>query len=288
MAASSARSSSSGLDSGMAVATRSMALSLKTPAGRPSASRTISPPSTSGVASSTPAARRAAVLASAMCPSRRLTKTGWSAVTESIHSARGSSPPQLVWSQSPPVIHVPGDTPAAKSPMRRMSSSGVSASLSWTEDSRYPPVRKCTWPSMKPGVTRPPSASRTRVSGPIHGSSSSPDPTATMRSPEIATPPSRTAWPSTPVQTRPPVTTMDAGSGDLVQALVMAEPRRIGSTAVVTGGRIIGSRMGDGRGSGKLAGPVSLCRGTARGSAPPGRARARGAGFRQCDGTRPG
>ncbi len=60
-----------------------------------------------------------------MWPSSRLTHTGWFGVAASIQSRRGSSPPQSVWSQSPPVIHVPGGTVAANALMRATNSSRV-------------------------------------------------------------------------------------------------------------------------------------------------------------------
>jgi hypothetical protein len=96
MAAVSERSLMAAVGSGTTVPTRPMALSFSTPVGSPAASRTISPPSTSAVARSTPAAARAAELASAMCPSSRFTQTGWSDVTASTHCRVGSSPPHSV------------------------------------------------------------------------------------------------------------------------------------------------------------------------------------------------
>ena len=93
IAASSARSCCAGVGSGTTPSNRLIALSLKMPVGLPFRSRTMVPPSTSLVARVMPAARIAALLASAMWPSSRLTSTGWFAVTASIHSLAGSSPP---------------------------------------------------------------------------------------------------------------------------------------------------------------------------------------------------
>ena len=64
------------LGGGATRSTSDCALSLRTPVGSPLASRTIVPPSTSGVSRVMPAARSAALFASAMCPSSRLTHTG--------------------------------------------------------------------------------------------------------------------------------------------------------------------------------------------------------------------
>ena len=77
-------------------------------------------------------ARARALLARLMCPSRRLTHTGLSGVTESIHWRVGSSPPQSVWSQSPSVIHAPLGMVFAYALMRAMNSAGVDASRSFT------------------------------------------------------------------------------------------------------------------------------------------------------------
>jgi hypothetical protein len=72
--------SSAALGGGIARATSGIAASLSTPAGsRPPGRRTIVPPSGSGVAALTPAARSAVVLATAMWPSYRVTNTGRSA-----------------------------------------------------------------------------------------------------------------------------------------------------------------------------------------------------------------
>ena len=95
MARATAESISSADGAGIAWPIRSRAWSLKMPVGSPVlASWRISPPAGVGVALVTPAARMAAVLARASCPSSRLMKTGLSGVTESIHSRRGSGCPR--------------------------------------------------------------------------------------------------------------------------------------------------------------------------------------------------
>ena len=194
----------------MASCTSSMALSLRIPVGTPFASRMISPPATSGVSASTPASCSASELASAMCPSRREIQTGLSGVIASIQSRRGSSPPQFVWSHAPPVIHSPGSAARANAAIRNTNSSGVGASRSCTDARELPPARKCTCVSMNPGTSRPPSAAICSVPSPIYGAISAADPTATISVPETATA-SAQGIAASPVQTRAPVTTSDAG-----------------------------------------------------------------------------
>ncbi len=70
-AASTPRRSSAASVSGMTLPMSSSALSLKMPVGSPRASRTISPPSGSGVAAVIPASRIARELAQPVCPSTR-------------------------------------------------------------------------------------------------------------------------------------------------------------------------------------------------------------------------
>ena len=135
----------------------------------------------------TPAARSAAEFASAMWPSSRWIQTGVFGVTESIHSFRGSSPPQFWWSQFPCRIQAPAGIMAACSLMRRTNSSRVLASRSWTEVRPKPPSMKWTCESMKPGTTIIPFASITRVSGRTSLLISALDPTAVMRSPATRT-----------------------------------------------------------------------------------------------------
>jgi hypothetical protein len=156
------------------------------PVGSPCASRTMVPPATSFVAVVIPAARSAAPFASDMWPSSRVTHTGLFGVTESIQSRRGSSPPQSSWSQLPFVIHAPGGSVFAYSPMRRANSRGVFASRSCTDARPNPAERKCTCESMNPGTTIIPWASITRVADVTDLRTSALDPTTVIRSPLIA------------------------------------------------------------------------------------------------------
>ncbi len=75
-----------------------MAVSLRMPVGSPvTGSFPISPPGGAGVSLVMPASFRASVLATTMCPSKRLTHTGLSGVTASIQSRRGSSTGSNCW-----------------------------------------------------------------------------------------------------------------------------------------------------------------------------------------------
>ena len=135
-----------------------------------------------------PAKRSVTELAKAMWPSYRFRKTGMSAVNGSINSLVGIRAGfHLVSSQSPPVTHSPFGVALARSEIRRANSSALVASLSCTLSSASPPSTKCTCASLKPGSSSLPSASITRVCGPCQASISSLEPTATMRSPSIAT-----------------------------------------------------------------------------------------------------
>ena len=135
-----------------------------------------------------PAASSARPFASAICPSSRLTQTGFSGVISSIHLRSGSSPPHCSWSQSPPRIHSPGCRVSAKAEMRPANSSGVRASLSCTEARRKPPVMKCTCESMKPGVNMAAPASRRVASLSAIRFISSSEPTARIVLPSMTTP----------------------------------------------------------------------------------------------------
>src|ERR1039458_9974892 len=133
LAASSARSIVSAEGAGITRSTRLLALSFRIPVGSPDAPRTMAPPAASGVLLSTFAAASASEFARLMWPSMRLIHTGFLGAAASIHSFRGSSPPQFWWSQSPPVIQVPGGTVAAKALIRATNSSLPRASRSCTE-----------------------------------------------------------------------------------------------------------------------------------------------------------
>ena len=107
-------------------------------------------------------------------------------MTASIQSRRGSSPPHSVWSQSPPVIQVPGGTVAANALMRATNSSRVA---------RIAKLHGCQAESAVEEVhVRVDEAGNDELSAEIDdlgGSGSLPDvgrdvPTATIRSPAMA------------------------------------------------------------------------------------------------------
>ena len=76
--------------------------------GSPEASRTTVPPGGSFVSRVIPANLKARLLAIAIWPSSRETKTGWSGVTASISCLVGSAfDGHASWSQLPSRIHVP-------------------------------------------------------------------------------------------------------------------------------------------------------------------------------------
>ena len=186
IAASNALSATAGGGSGTASSSSPCALSLSSPVGSPFLSRTITPPSTAGIAFVTFAAASARPFASPMWPSSRLTHTGLSGVTESIQWRVGSSPPQRVWSQSPSVIHAPFGTVFAKALMRAMNSAGVDASRSFTIASPRPALMMWVWLSMNPGTSICPCASTTFAPAPVIFRISALEPTAAMRSPRTA------------------------------------------------------------------------------------------------------
>jgi hypothetical protein len=122
----------------------------------------------------------------------RLTHTGCSGVTASIHSRRGSSAPgKDSWSQLPPRIQAPLGSSRALAAIRAVNSAGLAASRSWTPSRVSPPSMKWTWLSMKPGSTRRPSRSITRVPVPTQDCSSPAEPTARIRSPVTAAAPAQ-------------------------------------------------------------------------------------------------
>lgn len=156
-------SRSASVGAGMARLARSIAASFKMPVGLPSLSRTMTPPGTLGVLRSIPAAFSAALLSASIWRSSRCTATGVSGVTGSIQLRSGSSPPQSSASQLPPWTHWPGFRLRAASPTMRANSCGLFASrrLGWVR--RSEPIRKWVWQSMKPGMTKAPARSTTRV-----------------------------------------------------------------------------------------------------------------------------
>jgi hypothetical protein len=161
-------------------------------------------------------------------------------VTASIQPRAGSSPPHSEWSQSPPVIHVPGETVAANARMRATNSSRDLASRSCTEARRNPPSMKWTWASMKPGTTSRPAASSVAASGTLTAAArtSSFVPTWAMRSPAIAIA-SAQGRSGSPVQMRPLTTIrvsslvwrVGIGTASVSQS---ATPATIAATTVTT------------------------------------------------------
>ena len=96
---------SSSVRSGSSGVTRLAAPSCSMPTGSPPASRSMRPSAGSGVDLSIPAARSAAVLTQAPCPSRLGRNTGLSATTASSRSRVGMPPGKASIDQPPPVIH---------------------------------------------------------------------------------------------------------------------------------------------------------------------------------------
>src|SRR5213082_680151 len=94
--------------------------------------------------------------------------------------------------------------------MRRMNSAGVAASRRSTDASWKPPSMKWVWPSVKPGMTRPPRARTMAVWGPTYRATAADSPTAAIFPRAIATAPGRGAPCDSPVQSTPPVTTRSA------------------------------------------------------------------------------
>ena len=103
----------------------------------------------------------------------------------------------------------PSGSVRACSPMRRARSASSRASRRSTDSSPKPPLRKWTWASLKPGTTRRPCSSTTRVRG------ADPGARRRRRCPPPATRPPRTASAVAagrplPAQTRPPRRTRSA------------------------------------------------------------------------------
>src|SRR5205823_872008 len=94
--------------------------------------------------------------------------------------------------------------------MRRMNSAGVAASRRSTDASWKPPSMKWVWPSVKPGMTRPPRTRTMAVWGPTYRATAADSPTAAIFPRAIATAPGRGAPCDSPVQSTPPVTTRSA------------------------------------------------------------------------------
>ena len=138
--------------SGIALLIIGMASSLNTPVGSPSLFFIMIPPAGTEDIPLIFANDSAFELANAICPSYRWTKSGWSPVTESIHSFCGSSPPQFSWSQSPPWIQASPGCAIQYAFMVLMKSCFVLASFNWTLANPYPPNKKWVWLSMKPGT----------------------------------------------------------------------------------------------------------------------------------------
>ena len=105
-AVSSAATFCCGVGGGTFALISAVAASTKTPAGLPSASRSMRPPLGSLLALSTPASLMAALLAQPAWPSTRLSQTGRSATAVSSSFAVGKRPSfQISWFQPLPRIH---------------------------------------------------------------------------------------------------------------------------------------------------------------------------------------
>jgi len=140
------------------------------PVGSPlTGSLTISPPGGETVSFPILASFKARLLTRTMCPSKRLTQTGLSGLTGSIHSFRGSSGGwNCSWSQSPLSIQLPAGSSAALAAIRLTNSSRLRQSRSLMDCRAKPPVKKWVWASMKPGRTKAPFRSITFDWGPIN------------------------------------------------------------------------------------------------------------------------
>ena len=134
---------------GIFVLTRSTALSMRMPVRLPSISSTSPPVKVSPAF--TPARSRATWLATAACPSMRVSNTGRSGKSVSSDSLLGNSfMAQSFWSQPRPVIH-PSLFVAAKEFTRSRHSSQLFVPLRSTVCRLSPYPTKCACASIKPG-----------------------------------------------------------------------------------------------------------------------------------------
>ena len=91
------------------------------------------------------------------------------------------------WSQLPSWIQVPLGSVRACAPSRRASSASSRASRRSTDRRPKPPLRKCTWASLKPGHHQPAARGRRRAySAPTRAPARRRRPPATTRSPRTA------------------------------------------------------------------------------------------------------
>src|SRR5690606_19259996 len=127
----------------------------------------------------TPARRRAAVDAHPPWPSRLVRKAGRSPTTSSRAAADGHPRSNQSWDHPPPTIHSASGWAAAYSAIRRRASSAQLASNRLQPSRFLPPWWGWTWASVKPGVTRRPSASTTSAPA-RYGATSLSLPTATI------------------------------------------------------------------------------------------------------------
>ena len=198
-ASATASSHSASVTAGAARSASSFARSCSTPVGRPRSSRKIAPPSGTGVRSSMPAPRSAAVFSHRAWPSRLRSTVGRSPVARSRSAAVGQRPQRFL-SNRPPVSHRPGSSAAARVATTVSASSTVFALRKSTSRIWKPHHMRWTCASNQPGTMSPPRRS-TRSAPLASRPSSEARPTAATR-PSRARSASADCPPRT--RTRPP------------------------------------------------------------------------------------
>ena len=172
---------------GIARSTRPCALSTKTPAGFPCASRSTDPPAGSFVSLFTPAFCIAMALARPACPSTRSRYTGWSGTARVSASCVGKRvSPQSFWSQPRPITHSPLGVVRARSTTRAITCAYELVPVRSTLRSAAPSPATCACASVMPGITVRPARSSVRVALPINARAPASLPTNTTRPPRIA------------------------------------------------------------------------------------------------------
>jgi len=182
------RSSSEVMPSRYGSTSSMAAVSSRNPVARPCSSRTISPPTGSGVPSSMPSTRSAAVFTQVEWRSFASRKTGMSPMTASSIAAVGRETPSGSASKrqlTPSMRVAPGSARRAASSRSRICSS-VSQSRSCTLLTACPNPERCAWASLTPGIENAPPRSTTAASAPAAARTSASSPTASTRSPRTA------------------------------------------------------------------------------------------------------
>lgn len=180
----------------------SWADSRRMPVGSPDASRTISPPTGSGVSRVMPARCSASEFAQIVCPSTldsAATRSPETASRECRSGCTGTA--QRLWFHRPLCSHSSSASPSAWVRTSWSASSSDRASRRSTDDRSRESHSVWMWASWRPGITTAPGRS-TDLAPPAAESASAP--TATMRpsSTSRASVQGSPAWPASPVQMR--------------------------------------------------------------------------------------